>query len=51
MIIIFRQKQSFKHPQYTREQIRDLARKNNVPRGRNTRDTLVNLKTAGIHLN
>jgi len=31
----------------TREQLRELARANNVPRGRNTDDTIRNLLTSG----
>lgn len=38
----------FKHDTFTREQLRELARRNNVKRGRNTRDTINNLKAAGI---
>jgi hypothetical protein len=39
-----------KSPRYamTREQLRDLARKNGVKRGRNTADTVANLRKAGI---
>ena len=32
----------------TREQLRELARKNGVKRGRNTADTVANLRKAGI---
>lgn len=32
----------------TREQLRELARKNNVERGRNTDDTVRNLRAAGF---
>ncbi len=32
----------------TREQLRDLARKNNIKRGRNTADTVRNLRVAGL---
>jgi hypothetical protein len=41
-----------KSPRYamTREQLRDLARKHGVQRGRNTADTVTNLRKAGIPL-
>jgi hypothetical protein len=41
-----------KSPRYalTREQLRELARKNGVQRGRNTADTVTNLRKAGISL-
>jgi hypothetical protein len=42
--------QGFKHSSLTREQIRTIARMNDIPRGRNTRDTLNNLRSAGIQL-
>lgn len=32
----------------TRAQLRDIAKKHNVPRGRNTPDTVANLQKAGI---
>ncbi len=44
----FRKKVSPKHTFLSREQLRKLARMNNVRRGRNTRDTINNLKAAGI---
>jgi hypothetical protein len=34
--------------QMTREELRDLARSKNIPRGRNTEDTAKNLRSAGI---
>ena len=39
---------TFKHSFLTREQLRKIARLNNVPRGRNTKDTIDNLKAAGV---
>lgn len=41
-----------KSPRYelTREQLRELARKHGVQRGRNTADTVANLRKAGISL-
>jgi len=32
----------------SREELRELARKNNVRRGRNTMDTVRNLRSAGV---
>lgn len=43
----FRRHQSTRHA-LTREQLRQLARKHGVRRGRNTDDTLNNLRAAGI---
>lgn len=40
---------SARHTQ-TREQLRELARKHNVKRGRNTGDTVRNLREAGISI-
>jgi hypothetical protein len=39
---------SVKHPKYTREQLRNVARVLGIPRGRNTKDTIANLKEAGV---
>ena len=39
---------SFKHPKFTREQLRNAARALGIPRGRNTKDTIDNLKAAGV---
>jgi hypothetical protein len=39
---------SFKHPRFTREQLRNVARILNIPRGRNTKDTVDNLRKAGV---
>jgi len=39
---------SFKHPKYTREQLRNVARILNIPRGQNTKDTVANLKAHGV---
>lgn len=44
----FRGQKGPKHPFLTREQLRTIARINNIPRGRNTADTWRNLKAAGI---
>lgn len=40
----------YKSPRYdiTREQLRELAKKHGVKRGRNTADTMNNLRLAGI---
>ena len=40
----------YKHPTFTREQLRRLAKANGVKRGRNTQDTIANLKAAGINV-
>jgi hypothetical protein len=34
----------------TREQLREMARKHNVKRGRNTDDTVRNLRAAGLSI-
>ena len=39
---------SFKHPKYTREQLRNVARILKIPRGQNTKDTVDNLRKAGV---
>jgi hypothetical protein len=39
---------SFKHPRYTREQLRNVARILKIPRGRNIKDTVANLKLHGV---
>lgn len=50
-IVIRRERQfSPKIKGYTREGLRNLARILNIPRGRNTKDTLNNLKAAGIQI-
>ena len=52
MIILynpFRGQRGPKHPTMTREQLRELARKHDVKRGRNLRDTVTNLRLAGIN--
>ncbi len=50
MIVLHDPMSPRKSPRYamTREQLRDLARKNGVKRGRNTADTVANLRKAGI---
>ena len=35
---------------FTRKQLRHLAKLNGVKRGRNTRDTIENLRAAGINI-
>ncbi len=48
-IILRREKQvSIRVEGWTREQLRQLARENNVPRGRNTDQTVANLVRAGL---
>ena len=39
---------TFKHPKYTREQLRNVARILKIPRGQNTKDTVNNLKAHGV---
>ena len=46
----FRSSIKFKHSTFTREQIRGMARFCGIKRGRNTQDTLTNLKAAGCDL-
>jgi len=38
----------YKHPKYTREQLRNVARILGIPRGQNTKDTVDNLKAHGV---
>jgi len=53
MRIFYNPMRPYKSKRYslTREQLRELARKNNIPRGRNTEDTAKNLRAAGINFN
>ena len=51
-IVLYREKQvSINYTGKSRESLRDLARQHNVPRGRNTNDTIKNLTDAGIQIN
>jgi hypothetical protein len=51
MIILHPFKQvSLNNTQFTRKQLRLLAKTNGVRRGRNTQDTIANLKAAGIKI-
>ena len=40
----------YKHPKYTREQLRKVARILGIPRGQNTKNTVDNLKAHGVIL-
>jgi hypothetical protein len=46
-MILRRERQVSPRLALTREQLRDLARSLNIPRGRNTADTVQNLRAAG----
>jgi hypothetical protein len=50
MIVLYDPMTPRKSPRYdmTRKQLRELARMNGVKRGRNTADTVANLRKAGI---
>lgn len=47
-MIIIRHRTTSPRYHLTRAQLRDIAKKSNVPRGRNTSDTVANLQKAGI---
>lgn len=47
-MIIIRHRTTSPRYHITRAQLRELAKAHNVPRGRNTPDTVANLEKAGI---